>query len=458
MHIDLDDALAYTTERKVRIRHKWVGGIYIFSVLAIIVYTVVYQVVLLRGYLLDIPIAGSLHASVKPASSTAPVETLAYCKQSGARTEEQQLPCTSFEPLFESVNTADIGVLVGTRITSTVQLRNESCVRFEYGCKEWIRSTQPIDEYVGDIDSALITIQHSAEASRSIDSESKNQLIDTFTSPSTRHATLVGVGAPPSGLAVRFEPHGDVITLAQLMGAAGIDLDGAAAAPTNSSDAESTRFAGTTVRVAVEYSADGYTYRAVESPVQSSRTSVRWANSSARQVDTIYGVQLIFTQHSRVSHFDVRTLLLTLVAGLALLSAAKTVADFFVLYVSPHRGDYRLFVVDHTPDFGPDTEKERQLLARVLWRKRRKQSMLIKHAIDPEGRSSAHLLHGVSEQISEAGGSSAEGPCSGAARTEPNRPSRFVPPSLGGGRSSPTSAPDDVERGAAVRQGAPARA
>ena len=90
---------------------------------------------------------------------------------------------------------------------------------------------------------------------------------------------------------------------------------------------------------------------------------------------------------------DVRTLLLTLVSGLALLSAAKTVADAFVLYLSPHRKSYRLFITTDTPDFDPDTEAERLLLAKVLARKRRKQSLLVKHAIDPDGPSSAHLLH-----------------------------------------------------------------
>ena len=62
----------------------------------------------------------------------------------------------------------------------------------------------------------------------------------------------------------------------------------------------------------------------------------------------------------------------------------------------------------------------------------------------PEGRSSAHLLHGVSGRISSeaperissaAGGSGAaapaepEDPWAGMAHTEPKRPSTFVPPS-----------------------------
>tara|TARA_B110001452_G_scaffold256977_1_gene250784 strand:+ start:67 stop:1089 length:1023 start_codon:yes stop_codon:yes gene_type:complete len=327
------------------------------------------------------------------------------------------------------VQTADIGVLVGTRISSIVQLRNESCVRFEYGCIEWIpgQSTQPMDEYVGNIDSALITIQHSAVPVHAA-GKPEPPLVDTFTTPSGRHATLQGAGAPSSGLAVRFETNGDVITLAELIRAAGIGLDapGATSPATNAND--TTRYAGTTIRVAVEYSAHGYTYRAVESPVQSSRTSVRWANSSARQLDTIYGVQLLFTQRSSVVHFDLRTLLLTLVSGLALLSVAKTVADFFVLYVSPNKLDYRLFVVDHTPDFGPDSEQEKQLLEKVLWRKRRKKSLLIKHARDPEGQSSASLLSGIGVRISE--GADRES-CRESDRDSVRSP-KFVPPFLDG--------------------------
>ena len=98
MPTDWDDVLAYTTGRKVRIRHRWVGGLYYFAVLRIIAYTVVYQVVLLRGYLMNIPITGSLHASVESADSTAPVASLAYCAQSGAPDDQLQLPCISFEP------------------------------------------------------------------------------------------------------------------------------------------------------------------------------------------------------------------------------------------------------------------------------------------------------------------------------------------------------------------------
>lgn len=401
---DWDDVLAYTTERKTRIRHKWLGALYYATMLAILVYTVVWQVVLLRGYLLLEPIGGSVGASVEAGGTFAPVSSLAYCAQSGQRTDLLQRPCTSFEPLTESVPTADVGLLVATRLSSVVQLRNASCARFEYGCDEWPTSpVLPTDEYIGDIESALVTIQHSVEPSGASPAGGQAQLplVDTFTSPAQRTASIVGFGTPPGGWPVTALAHGDVLTVKELMAAAGVDLDARGAGDVT----DTPRHAGTTIRVAIEYDASGYTYRAVESRVQRELAAVRPLNATARRADTLRGVQLVFTQTSRVYRFDVRTLLLTLVSGLALLSAAKTVADAFVLYLSPHRKSYRLFITTDTPDFDPDTEAERLLLAKVLARKRRKQSLLVKHAIDPDGPSSAHLLHDAAvAAVADGGG------------------------------------------------------
>ena len=49
---------------------------------------------------------------------------------------------------------------------SYMKRQNASCARFEYGCDEWpTSSVLPTDEYIGDIESALVTIQHSVEPS-----------------------------------------------------------------------------------------------------------------------------------------------------------------------------------------------------------------------------------------------------------------------------------------------------
>ena len=59
---------------------------------------------------------------------------------------------------------------------------------------------------------------------------------------------------------------------------------------------------------------------------------------------------------------------------------AKSVADVFLLYAAPRRADYRLFVETLTPDFGPETDEEKQKLTRVLERKREERDELLGRA------------------------------------------------------------------------------
>ena len=60
-----------------------------------------------------------------------------------------------------------------------------------------------------------------------------------------------------------------------------------------------------------------------------------------------------------------------------MLSTAKTLADFYLLYAAPRRADYRLFVENLTPDFGPEHESKRLVLEKVLLRKRRERDEIL---------------------------------------------------------------------------------
>ena len=94
----------------------------------------------------------------------------------------------------------------------------------------------------------------------------------------------------------------------------------------------------------------------------------------------MHGLQISFEQAGGLSTPDVRTTLLTLITGLALMSVAKTVTDAYLLYLSPRSKDYRLFVRTTTPDFAPDSDAEAQSLADTLAGKRRKmERRLAKH-------------------------------------------------------------------------------
>ena len=120
---DLDDVLAYTSYRRVRIRHKWVGGIYYISMMAILAYTIGFQVILAKGYLLLQPIDGAVRGTVYAPRSLPALEDTPFCKDSRLQAPDGiQLTCVPLELLSDTRLSADIGLLVGTRVSSGMQV------------------------------------------------------------------------------------------------------------------------------------------------------------------------------------------------------------------------------------------------------------------------------------------------------------------------------------------------
>jgi len=373
-NLDWDDVLAYTTYKRVAIRHKYVGGCYYFAWLCILAYTIVYQVFILQGYRVLAPVVGATRATVEPARQSMSVSEVHYCVGSQFPIPDGvQLPCLSFEPLIESTQTPDIGLLVGTRLSTTVELREATCELYKFGCAPWVSTYHGrVDSFIGDIDNATIFMQHSAQSAGSYGPTLPgSNFIDTFDSTHQRTVKLVGPGTPSAGLDVTPGNGGDIVTLHALVSAAGLDLDANMAHPTSEEtpfpdNATTARYSGTTIRVNIEYNNAGYTYRLKDALVHSKRQSIRWDNGTHRMVDDIHGIQFIFTQVSGVYKFDIRTLLLTLVSGLALLASAKTVADIFLLYVAPRKATYKLFAYDPCPDLDPDTPDEQRILPLII--------------------------------------------------------------------------------------------
>ena len=63
MACDLDDVLAYTTDKQVRVRHRWLGGIYYIGFFAVLLYTVIYQVSRSSG---RVNLCPTVHGHVQP--------------------------------------------------------------------------------------------------------------------------------------------------------------------------------------------------------------------------------------------------------------------------------------------------------------------------------------------------------------------------------------------------------
>lgn len=115
----------------------------------------------------------------------------------------------------------------------------------------------------------------------------------------------------------------------------------------------------------------------IEAKVESYVVSHGVNGSALREYQDLHGINILFTTTGGPTYFDFQTLILTLVAGVALLASVKTLANVCLMYVLPRRADYRLFVQTVTPDFLPDSEHESRVLDDVLRAKRRKRSLLV---------------------------------------------------------------------------------
>jgi hypothetical protein len=308
---------------------------------------------------------------------------------------------------------APMSLLAGTRMSTKYQERNAACPDHTFGCAQWLQTSRT-DVFIGDVENATILVQHAVAPAfqQSIGFE----VIDTFTArppprlygsggsasggacepPNCIYATAcAGIGEPVS----TCPTAGDIFRIDDLLKVTGVDLD----APVTVADENTTlRYSGMTMRVNVEYESDGYhsasyAYRVSINRIEAKAERPDSLNMTTRLVNDVHGVQLIFQQTGGIRLPDFRTAILTLVSGLVMLGAAKTVADYFLLYAAPRRADYRLFVLNYTPDFGPDNEEEEKVLERILEKKRQAVNEVLGKAplAQTEGDGAASGLHEV---------------------------------------------------------------
>ena len=162
---DLDDLLAYTTEKKVVVRHRWLGGIYYVSMLGILAW-VIFQLVYEKEYNDTQLVSGSIRASVKSPDAFRPLAALPYCAAEGAPTTttcKETCSCVSWNQSMVSTVTPDVGLLIATRVKSTVQEVDPACDEWSYGCDPWLeRPELQKTVFMGDVEGATVLVQHAA--------------------------------------------------------------------------------------------------------------------------------------------------------------------------------------------------------------------------------------------------------------------------------------------------------
>ena len=360
---------------------------YYTLLLGIGIYVIGYQLIIQKQYIKKVPIrGGTIHASLTPSRTPPPVDMIRYCTQS-AWPSNFTLPCIS---LFEPAEAIGGRLLIGTRLSRTLQRRDMSCGDFDYGCQRWTSAAPRADAFFGGIEKATVTIQHDISNFDARDAYAGGNVGGAI----KRHVKLSGEGG--SSVLLSAREGGDQIGIGALLQAAGVDLEspepGAQSGVQPRLELQESvyrrrladgqllprRFFGITVVITTEYQKSGsYSYHVDANHVEAPRSYVSWGNASHREWIDLHGIQLVLVQATDgIPHFEFRTMLLSLASGIALASTAKLLANLFLLYVAPHRHDYRLFVETKTPDFSPDTAHERSVLTQVISRKRSKQEFI----------------------------------------------------------------------------------
>ena len=424
MGINLDDLLSYKTFKTVTVRSRWLGLIYYGTILAIVLWTGIGVVYAQEGYVRAIstgatgkssislvPIAGAVRASVIPKKGPLPaVSTLDYCDPTIVTGEySPKLPCVypDFSSLSKTTPGGDGALFISTRMSQTIQQRNESCgFPSEYPCQAWSEDIKPKESfYVGALEESTVKIWHAV--SKSLQREyaywdSNFYIMDSFAlwrPPATMYGDMKWSKhkgySPGSVITVTNSGDGDVISVKDLLMAAGLDdIDDPMPDPSAPGSNTSTRYDGQTIRIRIVYTGHrmnalnpnaSYAYYVSTNSLaakvgpyvdDAAETPLAPGNRTRSQVE-LRGLQILFEQEGELLIFDGHTLYISLMAGVALLAVAKSVADFVMLYVSPTSKNYKLFVNTPTPDFVPDNEAERHALDQMLRKKRRKHALVL---------------------------------------------------------------------------------
>ncbi len=383
--LDADDVFAYERERTVRIRHKWLGLTYYVTVLGIVLYIAIYQLAIEREFTEFTKIWGAVRTTAIMSDTLPALEELPYCLPAGSLSSDGDAwrrPCVTWA-LSETTSTQPRGgIFIATRAKQTLQVRSGACDDNEFGCQAWLNVPESIETFfIGAVGNLTLNLQHSAYDS------SLGVSVETFGLP--RGAAKVK--GPGGSVATSPTASGDVVSFADLLAAAEVDLNSTylPVRKATRQEAGSMRYIshntplrerGLTVVLSAMYAGGredpGYAYDVWADEIEASMERTEQLNATARLVTELAGVQVFFEQEGGVKTFDFRTLLLTLVTGSALIASAKTVADLYLRYLSPHRDLYRFFVFSSTPDLDPDDERGHAVLESVVARKRWKDDFL----------------------------------------------------------------------------------
>jgi len=391
INFDLDEIFGYTSVRRVKIRDRRLGFMFLFGVCGIISYVIGYNIYAQQLYRKTGDILGTVRLQLNSMDPTLQSImnnlTNTYCGEAGTPGTVypgpgglpfEKYPCSYLDPYDSVWPSAEVAAMfISTRITRQNMTLSLNCSNSLYvpsspSCS-YIPDGPNITYYVGNIEMSTIQLEHlftspqfgisraSVEMSGKLNDNQQNLI-----NPCDDYKNL-NVPCPSSVVGVGIKGRPDVIPVTTLLRAANIynlDTQAGLTYPLNNSTLRKAGFALLVTIAYSNYRSDSnsmkesdvvYTISVDNVPdLEFSGTEVLpnpGAGTTYRTTLERHGIRIIVRQTGTIGIFDAATLLVTANTIIGLLAIVKAVVDFISTRFMPARHIYSQYLTIRTADF-----------------------------------------------------------------------------------------------------------
>ncbi|KYR01672.1 P2X receptor [Tieghemostelium lacteum] len=349
-NLDWDDLLAYNTVKVVKIRDARLGILHLSFMVGIILYIVVFQIFLQKGYLeIETPL-GSIRTSLM-APSVYPSD-LHYCTNQGGYNSTYAMDCQYWD---ENLVVFPVGEQSSFTATTRVRTYNQvtiGCSFTDPTCR--YTNLNETNLYLAGVENFTLMIDHTMYAPISQIQKNAVDLSGYIRNQDGDDVTL------DDGLNfIGIEGVPDIITIGTFLQMANIDLDGQSLV--NASN--SIRYDGVIVMVFITYSntfsqnLNSFKYSYYIQPIEESEFTVIepifGSDITSRYIFKRHGLRILFFQTGTIGKFEFQSLLLTFVSGMGLLAVSTIVVDQLAIRILPQRKSYSSFKFQVTEGMQP---------------------------------------------------------------------------------------------------------